>query len=364
MKISWSTLSELPPATRDTIQYGLAGALTGTLDGKIIIAGGSNFADKLPWLGATKLYYDAIFVLNPLQKDSVKWEQPKLKLPLKMAYTANVSGNHAMYCLGGEDAEHPLKTAFKIYFEDNQLQLKKLPELSFAVSNAGAAIIDSKIYLAGGNDSNGATKHFQMLDITNPEKGWTVLPELPEAESHSVLVSQSDGKEDCIYILGGRNKTGEISTFLSGIQKYSPTKNKWLKVGDLQLENNKKFGLSAGTGIAFSDKYILLFGGDKGKKFNKTEQLINAIETESDPIKKEKFIAEKIAHLNGHPGFSKAVLLYNTISGELKQLDEIPGESQVTTTAFLWNEKVIIPGGEIRPGVRTPLIREAKIKVE
>lgn len=364
MKLSWNILSEMPPAAGDTIQFGLAGVLAGAINEKIIVAGGSNFADKLPWMGGTKLYYNDIFILNTDKSDSVKWELPELKLPFKMAYSANISTNDAIYCLGGEDAVHPLNLALKIYFENNQLQIKELPRLKFAVSNAGAAIIGSKIFVAGGNDSVGATKHFQLLDLSNIESGWTVLPNLPEAESHAVVVSQSDGKEDCIYILGGRNKNGITSTFLSSILKYSPSENSWSKVGILQLKGKEEFGLSAGTGIAFKNQYILLFGGDKGIIFNQTEKYNNAIEKETDTLKRKKLISEKIESLTNHPGFSKEVLCFNTNTGKLEHLSEIPGFSQVTTSAFMWQGKVIIPCGEIRPGVRTPLINEASITLK
>jgi len=364
MKINWNTLSEMPPATGETIQYGLAGVLAGVLDGKIIIAGGSNFADKLPWLGGIKLYYNDIFILNSDEDNSVQWEQPELKLPFKMAYSASVSFKNAIYCLGGEDATQPLQLALKIYFENNRLQIEELPELAFAVSNAGAAIIDSKIFVAGGNDSVGATNHFQMLDLSNPENGWTVLPDLPVAQSHAVVASQSDGKEDCIYVLGGRNKTGETSTFLNTIQKYSPGDNKWSEAGVMQLEGNEKFGLSAGTGIAFGRHQILLFGGDKGAIFNRTERFNNSMAAETDSIKREAIIAEKIESLTNHPGFNTEIYSFDTQTGNLMQVGKIPGFSQVTTCAFLWNGNIIIPGGEIRPGVRTSLINKASITLE
>ncbi len=364
MKINWNTLSEMPPARGETTQYGMAGALSGSIDGKIIIAGGSNFADKKPWLGGEKLYFDDIFVLTVDENKSMNWEQPELKLPAKMAYSACVSAKDAIYCLGGEDATQPLNSALKIYFENNQLQIKELPELAFAVSNAGAAIIGKKLYLAGGNDSVGATKHFQMFDLSKPENGWTVLPDLLVAESHAVVVSQSDGNEDCIYVLGGRNKTDETSTFLSTIQKYSPKEKRWTEAGVLQLEGNEKFGFSAGTGLAFGEHQILLFGGDKGVIFNRTECFNNAIAVETDSTKRKKIIAEKIESLTNHPGFNTEIYSFDTQTGKLMQVGEIPGLSQVTTTAFWWNGKVIIPGGEIRPGVRTPLVSEVEILVE
>lgn len=363
MNISWDTLAEIPPPTWQEIQYGLAGVLAGSIGEKIVIAGGSNFADKIPWLGGTKLFYDDIFLVAETQKDEFIWELSELKLPAKMAYSASVSFENAIYCFGGEDPAQPLDFVLKIYFENNSLQIKQLPVLPIAVSNAGAAIIDSKVYVAGGNDSVGATSHFQMLDLSDIEKGWTVLPGLPEVESHGVVVSQSDGKEECIYVLGGRNKTGITSTFFSSIYKYSPSENSWTKTSSLQLDGGKEFGLSAGTGVAFGNNSILLFGGDKGIIFNKTEQLINAFQTETDSLKKAKINAEKIELLSNHPGFSKEILCFDTHSGKLELVGEIPGLTQVTTCAFWRDNKVIIPGGEIRPGVRSSAVRAASVKL-
>lgn len=363
MKISWDTLASIPAAQGEEIQYGLAGAVAGTCNHKIIIAGGSNFKNQLPWQGGKKQYYDDIFILTQNTGDETNWEVPALKLPKKMAYSACLSANDAVYSFGGEDTDQVLNMAFKICFDKNRIKTEPLPEMPFAVSNAGAAIIGSTIYLAGGNDAAGATSHFQSLDLANPEKGWTLLLDLPEAESHAVVVSQWDGFENCIFVVGGRNKTGIKSTFLSSIQKYSPSQKRWSNAGKLQLEGQAEFGISAGTGIALG-KYIFLFGGDKGEIFNRTETFNHAIEMETDSLKKQKIIAGKIESLTNHPGFNKEVLCFNPATGILKITGEIPGLSQVTTNAFLWNNKVVIPGGEIRPGIRTPLIRTALISLE
>jgi hypothetical protein len=111
------------------------------------------------------------------------------------------------------------------------------------------------------------------MDLERPEAGWQVLPDLPIALSHAVVAAQSDGTEICIYVLGGRNKSGITSSFLSDIWKYSPSAKIWQKAGKLKLARQSVFGLSAGTGLAYGDHAILIFGGDKGAVFNETERL-------------------------------------------------------------------------------------------
>ncbi|HET7897269.1 MAG TPA: hypothetical protein VFL47_06360, partial [Flavisolibacter sp.] len=92
-----------------------------------------------------------------------------------------------------------------------------------------------------------------------------------------------------------------------------------------------------------------------------TEKLIVAINNETDEEKKQALLAEKIKLQSTHPGFCKQVLLYDAKKDRWKAVNCMPFETPVTTTAVRWNNEVLIPGGEIRAGVRTPLILSAKI---
>jgi N-acetylneuraminate epimerase len=249
---------------------------------------------------------------------------------------------------------------FLFAFWDGKVKTEKLPSLPVALTSPGAASIDGRIYLAGGIDSTGATPLLISLDMNNLQKGWEKLPQLPVALSHSVVVSQNDGTEECIYIIGGRNKTIDVHTFFSTVWKFKPSKAEWTLEGDIMMDG-KPLALSAGTGIAIGKDQILLFGGDPGIFFNLTERLNNAIAMAGDSVKKQ-LLAGKDSMLTHHPGFSKAVLVYDTITKTWKKTGEIEAESPATSLAFYWDKTVIIPSGEIRPGVRTPRILAAELK--
>ena len=121
------------------------------------------------------------------------------------------------------------------------------------------------------------------------------------------------------------------------------------------------YALSAGTGISVDESEILIFGGDKGQTFHKTEVLLAAISAEKNESKKQDLVRKKNELQQSHPGFSKDVLLYNNIKDEWKLISKIPFVTPVTTTAVKWNESVFIPGGEIKAGIRTPQILMGKI---
>jgi N-acetylneuraminic acid mutarotase len=68
---------------------------------------------------------------------------------------------------------------------------------------------------------------------------------------------------------------------------------------------------------------------------------------------------EYISLQESHPGFSRAVLILDTKTGRCTQAGEIPGPAQVTTTAVQTPWGIVIPSGEIKPGVRTTETRMA-----
>ena len=79
-------------------------------------------------------------------------------------------------------------------------------------------------------------------------------------------------------------------------------------------------------------------------------------------MKKDMLTKNKVDFLENHPGFSNQILVYNVLSKSWSYLAEIPGKAPVTTVAFPWKEKIVIPSGEIRPGVRTDRVIILEVK--
>jgi len=192
-----------------------------------------------------------------------------------------------------------------------------------------------------------------MLDMKKPQDGWQEMAALIKPTSHAVMISQNDK----IYLIGGRMKTKSgISELYSSMYVYSITDNKWSNVKSLP------YAISAGTGISIGESEIILFGGDKGETFHKTEKLISEINAEHDNAKKEALIKQKADLQSSHPGFSNEVLRYNSHKNEWNKDGSIPYSVPVTTTAFLKGDTVFIPTGEIKAGVRSSKILMGIIK--
>lgn len=360
MKIHWGSLPDIPPAPKQKEQKGFAGALAGVSSGMLIVAGGSNFPDTFPWRGGTKTYYNDIFIFNLKEKEAA-WQVAGQKLPYPLAYSACVQVNDDVICIGGENQDGPHPGVLKLNFSEGMVQISNLANLPTAVSNCGAAAIGRVVYVAGGTGAEGYLSLFYSADLSKNDVEWKQLPALPKPVSNAVVVSQWDGTEDCIYVLGGRNKDAALSTFFSSVWKYSPSANKWEQVGAITNDRNIPVPLAAGTGAAVDKNHILLFGGDNGLLFNKTEAFINAVAAAETPEEKAEINLQKILHLEGHPGFSRQVFEYNTLTNECEELAEMPFLAQVTTLAVKYGNRIFFPNGEIRPGVRTPKVTFAGI---
>ena len=275
-----------------------------------------------------------------------------------LSYAANCSTPQGIVAAGGENESGISNKVLIIQWNEKSenIIIKNLPALPFAVTNAAITSNNNKIYLAGGETKNGVSDKFLMLDLNDTAKDWQQLAHLRHPVSHAVMVAQSNNVGTNIYLMGGRKKNENgISDLYAYTFEFDIKKNKWLQKPSLP------YALSAGTGVAAGENNIVLFGGDKGGTFHKTEEIIVAINSETNALKKKKLTEEKAELQSTHPGFSKEVLMYNTINDNWNVIDTMPFNTPATTSAVKWNNEIFIPAGEIKAGVRTPQILLAKI---
>src|SRR5437868_12272625 len=83
--IQWKIGGKLPAANRQDNLLGLAGVIAGVDHGVLIVGGGSNFPENMPWLGGKKKYYEDVYVFKKNNKDSLE-NYSSFKLPFSIAY--------------------------------------------------------------------------------------------------------------------------------------------------------------------------------------------------------------------------------------------------------------------------------------
>lgn len=348
--MQWTVAAELPVAANGEPALGFAGMVAGVHNNKLIIAGGANFPEAMPWNGGKKKYSDELYVYA--QKGIRFILQLKTKLPFSIAYAASCTTTKGIVFAGGENQNGLSKNVYLLTLNKATVTTVSLPELPFAVTNASITVKEEKIYLAGGETATEASRQFLVLDLNNTTAGWMQLPILPQPVSHGVLLA----KENRLFLISGRKKNSNgISDLYSSVFEFDNHTNQWTKKQPLP------YALSAGTGVVYQNK-ILLFGGDKGATFHRTEELIAAINNSKDENEKQRLTEEKAKLQTAHPGFSNEILAYDITTDRWDVIGNIPYATPVTTTAVQWKDCFILPSGEIKAGVRSPNILTVKIK--
>ena len=370
-KIIWSELPELPNAPNESIQPGLAGAFSGVINDILIVAGGANFPNGLPWQGGKKVWHDEVYLLD--LNNPIEWiVSEELKLPFPSAYGVSIEHDEGLILIGGCNSENCFSDVILLKPDilSKSVAFEYLPQIPKPLAFMSGAASAENIFIAGGQETTvnaHATNNFFMLDLANigkPDKfRWKELTSWPGPERVlSVSEIQSNGVTDCFYLFSGRNIQPKTPTrVLTDSYRYKINEQKWEALNHIDISNEAR-SIMAGSAVRSGANHILAFSGAEGKILLELEFLSVQIEKSEDESETASLSLQKLDILNNHPGFSKDVLAYHTITDTWIKVGNIPDFAPVTTNIIKYNESIIIPSGEIQPGIRTPKILLANVE--
>jgi solute:Na+ symporter, SSS family len=363
--LQWSVHSTLPPTQAQEVQPGLAGNFAGVIGNYIMVAGGANFPEALPWEGGQRVYSSDVFLL-PLG-GSKEWVVREDALPRPLGYGVSITLPDGVLFIGGANSDGVFSEVFQARIQGPQDDLVFIdwPELPVPLTNMTGALVGNTIFIAGGQEQlaePAATNHFFSLDTKNPERGWIKRSPWPgPSRSFSVSAAQNDGFDAVFYLFSGRNYGPDRPLeILKDGYEYNPRLDRWKR---LDGPDGPDFPLMAGLAFASGQNHIILIGGDDGSLMIRQKYL----EAEIDRLTLGGGVAEDalngrvdslnalILHqLNNHPGFRRDILYYHTITNTLVKAGEAPFPFPVTTNVVKAEGRYFITSGEARPGVRTP----------
>ncbi len=273
----WERSMVIEVPDENPLSKGLSGTINGVLNDKLIIAGGNNFPDLMPWDGGKKKYYNAIFIVERTEK-GFSGRQLSASLPLPVAYAAVCSTASGILFAGGENESGISDKVFMLRPYGNQeVSAEALPSLPIPLTNAAATLQGQTVFVAGGETASGTSDAFFALDLTHTSSGWVRMPDLPQPTAYHVLLTETDPGSSCVYLIGGRKKTASgISDLYNHVYCFDIRTKSW------QQKASLPYPLSAATGSALDKGQIMIFGGDKGTVFSKVESLIARIASEKD----------------------------------------------------------------------------------
>ena len=324
--LDWQSLPDLPD------ELGVAGPFVGIHNDALIVAGGANFPQ--PVWDNDKVWHDRIHVLVKAD-GGYAWKDGG-SLPRPVAYGATVSTRDGVVCMGGNDASHTFDDVYLLRWDAAHQTVTRVeyPSLPMPCAYGQAALVGNVIYLAGGQSESGlasAMTNFWALDLAKQDDpdafAWRELEPWPgESRAFNLTVGQHNGYDDCVYVMSGRRQEEDGAKFLGDVWEFTPRTGRWRRRADIPR------CIMAGTGIGLGQSHIAVLGGADGSLFLRADDL-----------------------KDDHPGFPNEALLYHTITDSWTSAGPIP-RNHVTTNAVLWNDRIIIASGEVRPRVRSASI--------
>ena len=279
MKFSVKKIGELPASVFKEKNGGVAGAFSGIIPNKLIIAGGTNFPDKKPWEGGTKIFFDKIYLFE-IVKDTLQPINQSVLLPEPLAYGASVSLPEGVLCIGGNGPTQCSSKVFLIRWSetDQKLIVDAYPELPVSLSFTTAVLSDNNIYVTGGSatpDALDNQKYFFRLSlskINTPLFKWEKLPPYPGlSRMFCVSVAQSNGVRECVYLFSGRNLCSpDKPVVMNDGLVYDPVLQKW---DNVRTDSPASFPVMAGTAFHYGSDNIVFVGGAQTQHFTKNINL-------------------------------------------------------------------------------------------
>jgi SSS family solute:Na+ symporter len=326
-EVTWTNLPPIPDA------LGVAAPFAGVSGGALLVAGGANFPQGFPWEGGKKVWHDTVYVLpNP----NGSWQMAG-KLPRPLGYGVSATFGGGVVCAGGSDADRHYAEVFLLKWHGASLQANTLPSLPRPCANACGALLGSTLFIAGGEETPGATNAlhtFWSLDLGHPQAQWQELPPWPGPPRSLATAAAQAG---AFFLVGGVSLAAgpdgkPVRTYLADGYRYDPKQGTWQRIADLP----HPVAAAPSPAPAIGQSHFLVLGGDDGSKAG-------------------------FQPLAEHPGFPRRILAYHTITDTWCPLGEVP-LGQVTVPVVTWRERFVVPSGEIRPGVRTPTVNAGEIQ--
>jgi N-acetylneuraminic acid mutarotase/predicted RNase H-like HicB family nuclease len=315
--LSWKQLPPLPES------LGVAAPFAGTSGGALLVGGGANFPDKMPWEGGAKVWHDRVYVL---ERPDTAWRAVG-KLPQSLAYGVSVTHRDRVVCVGGSDASGHYAQTFRLVWKDGALATEPLPALPIALSGASGALVGDSLIVACGSEKPGeqaASNRAFALDLAAKEPAWRELPALPGKPR---LLATAGAENGTFYMFGGcaleADADGKVARhYLREAWSYREADG-WKRLADLP-----KPSVAAPAPAPFLGGRFLLLSGDDGSKVG------------FQPLKK-------------HPGFLREILAYDPALDRWNAAGEVAA-ARATVPCVDWRGRFVIPSGEVRPGVRSP----------
>ena len=276
---------------------GVARPYAGETAGAVLLAGGANFPDKPLVEGGKKVYHDAILLCDPAA-EKPSWREVG-RFPVPRGEGASATTARGVLCVGGRVGAHgetATNDCFIMRWDGRAVQFDPLPPLPAPVVMPGLAVYEDMAWCTVSNA-------IWRLDLA-AGTAWERDREIEPSEQ-PVLVYQKGG----LHYFRGYGKPGQV------------------------LEEHLGRTVIGASAVASGDQHVLFFGGANAEVWRAR-------------LGPDRPIADY--------RISDKILVYHIVTDSWFELPG--GWARCGAAAVkLADGRILLAGGELKPGVRSPL---------
>ena len=296
----------------------------------MIVAGGVSLAsDETPGGDSTN-WSEGILALSDPQG---RWQRVG-SLPHPLANGVSLATEEGLVLLGGADQNRHYAEVLMLRWGGGNLETVYLPPMPGTAAYFCGARLGDRIYVAGGRqqpDSPTALRTFWSLDLSKKglEQKWQELEPWPGPARMLAIAGVQDGS---FYLMGGMDfesaqaPTGQVR-HLRDAYRYTPDRN-WERVADLP---RPAVG-APNPAVTLGQSHLLVLGNGSD---------ILAYHT----------ITDTWADLGGPQQQPEE---------DVDDRRDVPPLLPTMTVATWWRDALVVPGGEVEPGVSTSRVLRAE----
>lgn len=302
---AWNRLPDEPGARATT------GACRGIAGNALISAGGAYVGEE------AAIWANDAHVLMRNDMGVLAWTSA-LELTRPVSNAASVTWDNSVLCIGGLSAEGPISDVVRVDWAGQRIIVSQLAPLPEPLSFAGAGVVGSTLYVAGGRrtpSDPAKTGSFLSLDLDDANAQWHQLESWPGPPRYAAASAVSN---DAYYVFGGIQTGVPADTsleirYLRDAYRYTADGG-WDRLADLT------YAAPGWSAVPYGPSHILLFGSP-------------LVQTQADLDRQD------------HPSadWNNQILAYHTITNTWTDVGRLPVD-RVTQPVIRWAEKFVISG--------------------
>lgn len=304
------------------IAKGVSACFAGCFGDTLLMAGGCNFPDKPASQGGKKKYYQGIYAAVDNGGEHLSWQLVG-QLPVAAAYGVSVQLEDGLICIGGNNIERTLRSAFILRLRKGKIETEQLPDLPEALDNFTGAACGNLVCVFGGSKA-------WQLNLDRRSEGWIPLPVVSEERSQPV--SGFINGEFCVWGGFSPKQSDKLASLSLGGFAWDGGQQHQLPAPSILGED---VFLGGGAALNLDKTHILALGGVNKDVF------LNALNHLPDGY---------MLHEPEWYKFNPHVMIFDGHTWSRVMTTSLTARAGATVARH--GADVYVIGGELKPGVR------------